>query len=516
METKSTLTSRENEVAHAYADGLSHKEIADKLCIAPATVRTHVNSIYRKLGVKTKVELRKAISTEASGLSDSRQRISIDPRWIAALSSALIFGFAVFNITSDRPDAQAAIFDIPAVPSRTGLPSIAVQPFEIAGSDAKQQAFAAAIARDLVTDLSNFSTLLVFAADTTFAYAEQGVPIQEMAQELDTRYILSGDIRWQGDLVLVNAQLYSADSSAIVWAKRFEAQSEDLLPLQNEVVTSVVRIMGPADGALSTLRAAELTRIQRLPTESLTAYDHFLKGLVLFESYREEETKHSIDAFDTAVEIDPMYGRAHAYAGWAHLQHFRNNWGTDPQLSLSLADQRAQKAIEIDPHDPYGYWTLAAVRLYQRRHDLSISAYKQAIELNPNNAEMLVHLGWALTYAGEPDKGIEFIESAIEINPRYPGWYLWDYAFAHLMAGRYRAAADVLETRTPKTTGTHIILAMAYAMLDETERSEAALALVLQADPQQSISRAARSEPFLKDSDLNHYLEMMQKAGFPQ
>jgi LuxR family maltose regulon positive regulatory protein len=46
-----TLTARERDVLAALADRLSYREIADQLFIAPATVKRHASSIYRKLGV---------------------------------------------------------------------------------------------------------------------------------------------------------------------------------------------------------------------------------------------------------------------------------------------------------------------------------------------------------------------------------------------------------------------------------------------------------------------------------
>ena len=53
--TQEPLSLREREVAEAYAGGLSYKGIALKFGIAPATVRTHLGTIYRKLGVSTRM-----------------------------------------------------------------------------------------------------------------------------------------------------------------------------------------------------------------------------------------------------------------------------------------------------------------------------------------------------------------------------------------------------------------------------------------------------------------------------
>jgi class 3 adenylate cyclase/tetratricopeptide (TPR) repeat protein len=51
------LSEREAQVARRYVEGLSYKEIARDLGIAPATVRTHLNTIYRKLEVANRIEL---------------------------------------------------------------------------------------------------------------------------------------------------------------------------------------------------------------------------------------------------------------------------------------------------------------------------------------------------------------------------------------------------------------------------------------------------------------------------
>lgn len=50
------LTKREKEIIAEVSQGLCDKEIAAKIIISPATVKTHVKNIYRKLGVRNRVE----------------------------------------------------------------------------------------------------------------------------------------------------------------------------------------------------------------------------------------------------------------------------------------------------------------------------------------------------------------------------------------------------------------------------------------------------------------------------
>lgn len=51
------LTAREREIALHTAQGLSHKEIARLLDLSPATVRNHLSSACRRLGVRNKAQL---------------------------------------------------------------------------------------------------------------------------------------------------------------------------------------------------------------------------------------------------------------------------------------------------------------------------------------------------------------------------------------------------------------------------------------------------------------------------
>jgi non-specific serine/threonine protein kinase len=52
-----TLTRREREVAELVAEGLSNKEIADRLVISPRTAEGHVERILTKLGFTSRTQI---------------------------------------------------------------------------------------------------------------------------------------------------------------------------------------------------------------------------------------------------------------------------------------------------------------------------------------------------------------------------------------------------------------------------------------------------------------------------
>jgi DNA-binding NarL/FixJ family response regulator len=51
------LTNREMEVAYYINDGFTYRQIAQRCDISIDTVRMHIRNIYRKLNVKSKVQL---------------------------------------------------------------------------------------------------------------------------------------------------------------------------------------------------------------------------------------------------------------------------------------------------------------------------------------------------------------------------------------------------------------------------------------------------------------------------
>jgi DNA-binding NarL/FixJ family response regulator len=65
------LSPREEDVLRHVAMGLRNAEIADRLSISEETVKTHLNRIFRKLGVRDRVEL--ALHAARGSLPPSRK-----------------------------------------------------------------------------------------------------------------------------------------------------------------------------------------------------------------------------------------------------------------------------------------------------------------------------------------------------------------------------------------------------------------------------------------------------------
>jgi DNA-binding NarL/FixJ family response regulator len=64
--TADDLTPQELQVALLVAEGATNREAAAALFITPKTIETHLQAVYRKLGIRSRVELARRVSSRTT------------------------------------------------------------------------------------------------------------------------------------------------------------------------------------------------------------------------------------------------------------------------------------------------------------------------------------------------------------------------------------------------------------------------------------------------------------------
>jgi adenylate cyclase len=109
--------------------------------------------------------------------------------------------------------------------------------------------------------------------------------------------VLEGSVRRSGDQVRVNTQLIDAATDAHLWAERFDADTDDLFALQNEITARIGNTLNLE------LIGAEASR----PTEHPDALDYILRGRAAnLKPNSRDTTAEAIRLFEHALTLDPQ------------------------------------------------------------------------------------------------------------------------------------------------------------------------------------------------------------------
>jgi adenylate cyclase len=203
-------------------------------------------------------------------------------------------------VTSHPVHVEEEGFNAPAA-ALPDKPSIAVLPFKNMSGDPEQEYFADGVVEEIITALSRFRHIFVIARDSSFTYKGRSADVKKIGRELGVRYVLEGSVRKAANKVRITGQLIDTSTRTHLWANRFDGSLGDIFDLQDQVTASVVGAIAPK------LEQAEIERAKRKPTESLDAYDFYLRGIASLYQWTKESVSEALRLFYRAIELDPDF-----------------------------------------------------------------------------------------------------------------------------------------------------------------------------------------------------------------
>jgi TolB-like protein len=291
-------------------------------------------------------------------------------------------------------------------------PSIAVLPFANLSGDPEQEYFVDGIVEEIITALSRIHWLFVIARTSSFTYKGQAIDLKRVGHELGVRYVLEGSVRKAGERVRITGQLIDAATGTHLWADRFDGSLDDIFELQDKVASSVAGTIEP------TLQAIEATRSAARPTADQTAYDLYLRAyaLTVTSSARIPEALRLIEQ---AIERDPRYGPALAWAAVCCVRLLREQRSEDRAADHLRAEQFARRAMDVANNDP-AVLVNAAYALTYVGEDVGamIALIDRALALNPSFARGWHVSGVVRLWAGQHEVAIEHTKVALRLSPR--------------------------------------------------------------------------------------------------
>jgi len=119
-------------------------------------------------------------------------------------------------------------------------PSIAVLPFWNMTGDVAQDYFCDGLSEEIITALSKTQKLFVIARNSSFTYKGNPVKVQQVAEELDVKFVLEGSLRKVGDRIRITSQLTDALSGRHLRAERYDRTVKYMFAIQNEITKNII------------------------------------------------------------------------------------------------------------------------------------------------------------------------------------------------------------------------------------------------------------------------------------
>jgi TolB-like protein len=435
-------------------------------------------------------------------------------------------GFRFVGDVRERRDAAAGVASsaevaepghaVEQVLTLPDSPSIAALPFQNWSGDPEQEYFADGVVEDIITALSRIHWLFVISRNSSFTYKGRAVDVKHVGRELGVRYVLEGSVRKAANRVRITGQLIDATTGAHLWADRFEGALDDIFELQDQVAERVVGAIRPK------LERAEIERAMRKPTESLDAYDYYLRGIASFHRGSRQAIDEALPLLHKAIELDPTFASAYGVAASCHYWRKMNNWMGDRARGFAEGIRLANRAVELGAND--------AVALSRGGHalahfggdlDQGVAAVDRALVLDPNLATAWYLSGFQRISLGQHDDAVARFARAMRLSPLDPATFQMQTgtAMAHMFARRFDDAcawAEKARSELPNILRVSAFSAASYALAGRMDEARRAMQHVRRLDPTLRISEVEDWVVLRRPEDLATFVEGLRKAGLPE
>ena len=235
-----------------------------------------------------------------------------------------------------------------------------------------------------------------------------------LSRELGVDARLSGVATQTGQQMSIALRIVSTDGERTLWEDVVDVPVSDLMWLESQIAQRVGAALNvPMSGR-------ERAALARHMTESLDAYQWFLRGRLHFERRTSRDLREAIAAFERATASDSNYALAYAWVAntYSPLSYlgFAPPWETGPAQRAA-----AEKALLLDGGLAEAHLSLAmALAFHERRWADAEAAFRRALELDPNYATGHHWYAFFLTTLGRFDEALVERRRALEIDPLTP------------------------------------------------------------------------------------------------
>jgi DNA-binding SARP family transcriptional activator/tetratricopeptide (TPR) repeat protein len=338
------------------------------------------------------------------------------------------------------------------------------------------------------------------------SYREGSFPPQNQAD-----YFVEGSLSGSAQRVQLGVRLLDVYQQ-LVWSDRFDIPAAETDDLNERTVGPVVARIEPVILFIEGQRR----KGPRLAADSLV-----LKAIPLMYSMEREKYEAAGRLIADALKAEDSNANVLAWAAYWQVWYVGQGWADDPAQALATAQDRAVRAIRVDPENAEALGIYGHICAFlDKDFEAAMHYFDRALQLNPNLAFI-----WALSaptccYIGEPDLALRRLDRYRELAPTDPLFPLWEYFYviAYFFKRDYERAV-VVGRRAAKANPDFINgykpLIAALGHLGRPEEATPYIAKLLRLEPGFTVASFGGVYPFRKPVDRDHYMRGLLLAGVP-
>lgn len=337
---------------------------------------------------------------------------------------------------------------------------LVVLPFENLGQP-EDDYFANGTTDAITARLASVTGLGVISRQSAMQYRKSPKTLQQIGRELGVDYALEGTVQREkpGDpasRVRVIPQLIHVADDTHLWADTYDVDMTQVFRVQSDIAEHVAAQLNIA------LLEPERGMIERRPTESLAAYEAYLRAMDYVDIANFENVEGAVRLLKKAVSLDPRF--AQAWAGLTRAYHDLY-WLTDRPGTLTLEREAAERARELAPDLPETQIALGYVAYAEREFTRALHHFEHAERLRPNG-DAAQAICRTLRRLGRWQDAVVYAEKAQRLIPRSYTNYADDLGFTKHCLRRFDEAIRDFEqaiSLTPQLKDAYLLKAHALA-----------------------------------------------------
>jgi TolB-like protein/DNA-binding winged helix-turn-helix (wHTH) protein/Tfp pilus assembly protein PilF len=319
--------------------------------------------------------------------------------------------------------------------------TVAVLPFANLSDESDSAHFTDGLHDSILTHLALIQDLSVISRTSVMQYRNGDRNLRQIARALGVAHIVEGSVQRAGNRLLVTAQLIDTRTDSHLWAGQFDRSLSDVFAVQAGIAQQI------AGAVHARLTPEERHRIERTPTQSVQAYELYLRALEVERRSKagRADVEAAIAQVEQAIALDPQFALAYALLSGLHDSLYWS--GQDAtEVRRDRVRDAAQTALRLAPDLPEAHIAMGRY-LYHGTRDYAaaIAALERAHTLAPGNAQVPFWLGAIYRRQGRWEEAVHSLERAIERDPRNEQ-VLTEHAFTLTSLRRY-AYADLVYAR---------------------------------------------------------------------